>query len=152
MWEIWVIHVGRIADQGFRRGIERYASMLSSGWRVHLESVPTSRRTEPAAVRTEETHALLGRVPEGSLAIALDPGGERMDSPAFARLLGANKDRGRRMAFLVGGANGLDRSQLGETRRLSLSDLTYPHELAALVLLEQIYRANTRYAGKAYAK
>jgi 23S rRNA (pseudouridine1915-N3)-methyltransferase len=152
MWEILVVHVGRIADDGFKRGIERYASMVGGGWRIRTEAVPGSRRKDIAALRQEETRALLRRVPKESIAIAVDQAGEGMDSPAFARLLASYKDRGRRVAFLVGGAHGLDRKELGETRTLSLSDMTYPHELATLMLMEQIYRANASCAGKAYAK
>lgn len=152
MWEIMVIHVGRVADEGMRRGIERYASMVGGGWRIREETVPDSRRKEPSARKMEETRALLRRVPRESLAIAVDQAGERMDSPAFARLLSSCKDRGQRLAFLVGGAHGLDREELGGTRRLSLSDMTYPHELATLMLMEQIYRANASCVGKAYAK
>jgi len=152
MWEILVIHVGRVADEGVRRGVERYASIVGGGWRVREEAVPDSRRKEPAARKLEETRALLKRVPKESVAIAVDQAGERMDSPAFARLMASYKDRGRRIAFLVGGAYGLDREELGGTRSLSLSDMTYPHELATLMLMEQIYRANASCIGKAYAK
>jgi len=68
-------------------------------------------------------------------------------------LLAGLKDSGKRPAFLLGGAHGLDGSVLRAAgRRLSLSKLTLPHELAAVVLLEQIYRASALYAGKAYAK
>ena len=147
-----MVHVGRIADDGFRRGIERYASMMGSGWRVRNAAVPGSRRKDLAALRQEETRALMRRVPRESVAIAMDQAGERMDSLSFARLLASYKDRGRRVAFLVGGAHGLDQKELGETRKLSLSDMTYPHELATLMLMEQIYRANANCAGKAYAK
>ena len=152
MWEILVIHVGRVADEGMRRGIERYASMVGGGWRIREEIVPDSRRKESSARRLEETRALLRRVPKESVAIAVDQAGERMDSPAFTRLLASHKDRGQRLAFLVGGAYGLDPKELGGTRRLSLSDMTYPHELATLMLMEQIYRANASCVGKAYAK
>jgi 23S rRNA (pseudouridine1915-N3)-methyltransferase len=152
MWEILVVHVGRVTDEGMKRGIERYASMVGGGWRIREESVPDSRRTDPSVRKLEETRALLKKVPRESLAIALDQAGERMDSPAFARLLAACKDRGQRMAFLVGGAHGLDRGELGGMRSLSLSSMTYPHELATLMLMEQIYRANASCVGKAYAK
>lgn len=126
--------------------------MLSGGWRVREDAVPDSRRKDTAALKFEETRALLKRIPKESVPIALDEAGEKMDSPAFARLLAGYKDRGRRVAFLVGGAFGLDRKELGDTRTLSLSEMTYPHELATLMLMEQIYRANASYAGKSYAK
>lgn len=152
MWEILVVYVGRLTEDGFRRGIERYASMPSGEWRVRLESVPASKLREPEARRREETRAALAKVPKDRTPLALDDSGEPLDSPAFGRLLADQKDRGRRLAFLVGGAHGLDRDQIGGLRRISLSPMTLPHELATLVLVEQIYRASCAYIGKPYAK
>jgi len=153
MWEIAVLHVGRISDKSLRAGIERYASMIGGGWRVSLSAVSASRRKEPSAVRKEEGLNLLRRAPRNSTLIALDASGEAMDSPAFARMMGTLKDSGRRVAFLVGGAFGLDDTVLSRVDcRVSLSRMTYPHEMAALMLMEQIYRAHAAYLGKAYAK
>lgn len=153
MWELTVITVGKVSDEGLRRGVDRYAAMTGGEWRVRLEHVPASRGKAPAPCRRQEGLALLGRLPKESYAIALDPAGETMDSPAFARALGTLKDSGRPVAFLVGGAHGLDPSVLQAShRRLSLSEMTLPHEMATLVLMEQIYRAYARYSGRAYAK
>jgi 23S rRNA (pseudouridine1915-N3)-methyltransferase len=153
MWELLVITVGKVADKGFRHGVERYAAMIGGSWRVRLESVPPSRRKDPSICRREETSALLGRLPNGRVCIALDPRGETMASEAFGVFLGGLKDAGQKPAFLVGGAHGLDASLLGPShRKLSLSTMTYPHELALLMLMEQIYRAQARYTGKPYAK
>lgn len=153
MWEITVLHVGRISDKGFRAGIERYASMLGGGWKVELAAVPASRRREPAAIKKDEGRNLLRRAPRDSTLVALDASGEMMDSPAFGRMLGTLKDSGRRVTFLVGGAFGLDEAVLSRSDlRLSLSKMTYPHEMATLMLMEQIFRAQAAYSGKAYAK
>ena len=153
MWELVVVTVGKLSDQGFRSGAERYAAMMCGEWRVRLEAVPASRSRDVTTRVKEEGEALLKRVPKDSVALALDPSGEALDSPGFGRLLAGLKDSGKRPAFLLGGAHGLDGSVLRAAgRRLSLSKLTLPHELAAVVLLEQIYRASALYAGKAYAK
>lgn len=153
MWELVVVTVGKLADQGFRHGAERYASMMCGEWRVRLETVPASRNRFKAARVKEEGEGLLRKVPKGSVAIALDPSGEAFDSQGFGQLLARLKDSGKRPVFLLGGAHGLDRPVLDAAgKRLSLSRLTFPHELAAVVLLEQIYRASALYAGKAYAK
>jgi len=153
MWELVVVTVGKLADQRFRQSAERYVGMACGEWTVRLESVPASRQGTIAARVKEEGAALLRRMPKGSVAIALDPAGETLDSHEFGRMLAGLKDSGRRPAFLLGGAHGLDESVLAAAgKRISLSRLTLPHELAAVVLLEQIYRASALYAGKAYAK
>ncbi len=153
MWEIEVLHVGRIANKDLRAGIERYASMFGGGWKVSLTPVAASRRKDASAARAEEGAALLRRARRDSTLVALDASGETMDSPAFGRLLGTWKDSGRRVTFLVGGAFGLDQATLSRVdRRLSLSRMTFPHEMATLVLMEQLYRAHAAYMGKAYAK
>ncbi len=153
MWEIEVLHVGRISNKDLQAGIERYASMIGGGWKVTLTPVPASRRKDPAAVRSEEGAALVKRAHRDSTLVALDASGETMDSPDFGRMLGALKDSGRRVTFLVGGAFGLDEAALSRSdRRLSLSRMTFPHEMATLMLMEQLYRAHAAYLGKAYAK
>lgn len=73
--------------------------------------------------------------------IFLDPAGKPMDSPAFARLIGKAEMDGRDLVFLIGGHDGLpaewrERADL----LLSLSEMTFPHELARAMLAEQIYR------------
>lgn len=148
-----MVTVGKMADEAFRRGTERYATMVGAGWRVRVESVAASRRKDPAARRKEEGEALRRRIPKGAEAVALHPAGEELSSAQFARYLGGLKDAGRKVVFLVGGAHGLDGETLGACdRALSLSKMTFPHELATLVLMEQIYRAHAHYAGKTYAK
>jgi len=152
MWELVVITVGRLSDQGFRQNAERYQAMACGEWRVRLDSVAAGRGREVTARVKEEGEALLRRVPKGSTLVALDPAGEELDSPGFGRMLGMLKDRGQRPVFLIGGAHGLDGRVLEAAhRRVSLSRMTLPHELAAVVLLEQIYRASALYAGKPYA-
>ncbi len=149
MWEIDVLHVGRISNKDLRAGIERYASMIGGGWKVTLTPVPASRRKDPVAVRSEEGAALLRRARRESTIIALDASGKTMDSHAFGKLLGTWKDSGRRVTFLVGGAFGLDEAALSRAdRRLSLSRMTFPHEMATLMLMEQLYRAHAAYSGR----
>jgi 23S rRNA (pseudouridine1915-N3)-methyltransferase len=153
MWELVVITVGKLADQGFRQSAERYAAMVGGEWKVKLDWVPAGKSRDVGARVKEEGDALLRRVPKGGTVIALDPGGEAMDSPAFGRMLGSLKDAGRKPAFLVGGAHGLHRGVLEAAhRKVSLSTMTLPHELATVVLLEQIFRAGALYSGKPYAK
>ena len=89
----------------------------------------------------------------GTHVVALDAGGEAMDSRSFARRLEALLARHRRVAFVVGGADGLPAGVDALVHeRLSLSPMTLPHRLARLLLLEQIYRAFTIIRGEPYHK
>ena len=153
MWEIRLVTVGKAKDAGIREGLARYARMVSGEWKLALESVPSSKRQEPAACRREEGKSLRAQLAYGHASVALDIAGEPMDSVRFTDLLGRYKDAGKPITFLVGGAHGLDAETAGACdRRLSLSPMTLPHELAALVLAEQVYRAFAATGRKGYAK
>ena len=127
--------------------------MVAGEWSLSLDHVPAERNGGAARRRREEGRRLGSRIPRGGHAIALDPGGKAMDSAAFAKMMCSEKDRGRLVTFIVGGAHGLDDSVLSECQtRLSLTPMTLTHEMAALVLAEQIYRAYAVWSGRPYAK
>ena len=85
--------------------------------------------------------------------ILLDPSGKLMDSPRFARLISSAEQQARDLGFVVGGADGLPE---GWSRRadllLALSPMTFPHELARVMLAEQLYRAFTSLRGHPYPR
>jgi len=96
---------------------------------------------------------LLGRaIPEGAAVCALDEGGARLDSPAFAARLAGWRDAGRGEAvFLIGGAGGLGPGLLARADLvLSLGPMVWPHLLVRVMLAEQLYRAATILAGSPY--
>ena len=88
-----------------------------------------------------------------AMKVMLDPAGKRMDSAQFARLIAAAEMDARDLIFLVGGAEGLPPAwRKNGDLLLSLSEMTMPHELARVVLAEQIYRAFTLLRGHPYPK
>lgn len=107
---------------------------------------------EPA--RRKEAEALRRRLRDRDLVVALDERGEALTSEGLAaRLRQAERSGGRDVAFVVGGPSGLDPSLLRAAAwKLSLSRLTLPHQLARLILVEQIYRALTILRGEPYHK
>jgi 23S rRNA (pseudouridine1915-N3)-methyltransferase len=113
-----------------------------------------SRAAEPAEVRRREGERLLGRVPSDLEWFALTRRGQGLTSRRLARYLQELATYGKEgAAFLVGGAHGLSDEVLGRSRyRLSLSPMTLPHDMARLVLTEQIYRAGTIARGEPYHK
>jgi len=90
---------------------------------------------------------------EGEFRVALDARGKTYSSPEFARLLGDHMNYGRDMVFLIGGPFGLEPALRRESDlQLSLSALTFPHDLVRVLVLEQIYRALTILRGEPYHK
>jgi 23S rRNA (pseudouridine1915-N3)-methyltransferase len=85
--------------------------------------------------------------------VLLDPSGKSMDSPRFAKLVSQAEQEARDLVFLIGGATGLPAAwRQNPGTLLSLSEMTMPHELARVVLAEQIYRAFTLLRGHPYPK
>lgn len=85
--------------------------------------------------------------------ILLDPDGKPMDSPGLARLISTAEQHGRDLVFVIGGADGLPQGWASRADLLlSLSPMTFPHELARAMLAEQIYRAFTSLRGHPYPR
>jgi len=99
-----------------------------------------------------EAALLAQRIPQGARLVALDERGGRLDSPALAARLGQERDRGAQdLAFLIGGADGLDPALRARADwALSLGTMVWPHALARVMLAEQLYRAATILAGTPY--
>src|SRR5437016_14252973 len=88
-----------------------------------------------------------------AFVVCLDPGGKRLDSSAFTALVERAERDARDLVFVVGGADGLPAGwSSGADLLLSLSPMTYPHELARVMLAEQIYRAFTTLRGHPYPR
>jgi 23S rRNA (pseudouridine1915-N3)-methyltransferase len=120
------------------------------GHEVRAES---ARGLTPDLVREREGERLLARVPAGAQLVACDPNGDGVSSERFAAWLGEARDRAQDLAFVIGGAFGLSGAVLAKaSRRLLLAPWTLPHELARLVLAEQLYRAGTIHRGEPYHK
>ncbi|MGH2979879.1 MAG: 23S rRNA (pseudouridine(1915)-N(3))-methyltransferase RlmH [Solirubrobacterales bacterium] len=135
-----VITVGK-SRPPFADDLEHYGALL--GRQARLEQVELAEGAEAAAV--------LRRVPKGAHLCALDREGEAMPSERLAEWLAERRMSRRDLAFVVGGPFGLDRAVLeGADSRLSFGPMTLPHQLARVVLLEQLFRAHKILAGEAY--
>jgi 23S rRNA (pseudouridine1915-N3)-methyltransferase len=115
-----------------------------------VKEIPEARGSA-AEIRRREGAALLAALPEGALAVAMDLGGATPDSEELAALSAKWDESGRPLAFLIGGAEGLDPAVLARAeQRLSLGRLTWPHFLVRGLLAEQLYRAQAIRAGHPY--
>ena len=104
-------------------------------------------------MKEREGIRLSEKVPERAQTVACDIGGKSLNSAEFAEFLQTAREQDRDLAFLIGGAFGLASSvTTRSTMRLSLAPWTLPHEIARLVLVEQLYRAGTIVRGEPYHK
>lgn len=145
--------VGRTKNKAIREEVERLVMSVRGEWKVEIIHVPDSPEKNPQVRRAKETKELLAKVPRGSEAIPLSPDGTQASSGKFASDLAKLKDSGKKACFLIGGAHGLDNAMLSGCRApLSLSKMTFTHELSLLVLMEQVYRSYTLYNNIPYSK
>ena len=124
-------------------------------WPLEVREVreEPSRSASPAHVREREGERLMDVVPERAHLVACDPGGIEMTSEGFSAWLQRERERGVDVCFLIGGARGLSESVRKAARtRLALAPWTLPHEMARLVLAEQLYRAGTIVRREPYHK
>lgn len=149
-----VAAVGTPGTPGLARAVEAYEERARRYFRLEVTEVSAAGDGDPDRARRREAEALAGRVPEDLQVFALAREGKALTSRGLARHLDRLATYGRPgAAFLVGGAHGLAPSVLDRAdHRLSLSPMTLPHELARLVLTEQIYRAGTILRGEPYHK
>jgi 23S rRNA (pseudouridine1915-N3)-methyltransferase len=130
---IIVVAVGRLRPP-FADDIQHYQKLLARHARVEL-------------VEVREDEQVGRRVPDRAYVSLLDREGEELDSLAFSGWLEQRRQSGQDLCFVVGGPYGLD---IDGVHRLSLGKVTLPHQLARVVLLEQLYRAHKILAGEPY--
>lgn len=131
---IVVIAVGRLRPP-YADDIQHYQKLLARHARVEL-------------VEVREDEQVARRLPERAFVSLLDVGGEQMDSVGFSRFIEDRRQSGRDVCFVVGGPYGLELDAVAH--RLSLGPMTMAHQLARVVLLEQLYRAHKILAGEPY--
>ena len=114
---------------------EHYGKLLRGHARVEI-------------IELKEDADVARRLPDRAHVVLLDVGGRTYDSPGFARWLEDRRQAGRDVCFVIGGAFGLELPQAQE--RLSSGPRTFPHQLARVLLLEQLFRAHKILAGEPY--
>jgi 23S rRNA (pseudouridine1915-N3)-methyltransferase len=151
-----VAAVGRPRNAALAAAIEEYESRAAKYWPLEVrevrEEAGRSRGAPVSVVQDKEAERLVARV-DGATVVACDERGTTMTSTKFARFVQDARERARDLAFVIGGAHGLaDSLRASAQTRLALAPWTLPHELARLVLAEQLYRAGTIIRGEPYHK
>lgn len=154
--KLWVITIGR-SGRVLEPAIAEYETRARRYWPVEVIEVKEERAgrgRDEDAVREAEAARLLKRVPKGAELVALTRRGDAWSSERLSRHIQRSAvDASPGMAFLIGGALGLSDTILKEAdRRMRLSTFTLPHDIARLLLLEQLYRAGTIARGEPYHK
>lgn len=105
----------------------------------------------PGEIKRREGAGLIGALPARSFVVALDLVGAALDTDGLVRSLAHWRDTGRALAFVIGGAEGLDATVIARAdATLSLGRMTWPHMLVRVMLVEQLYRAQAILAGHPY--
>lgn len=117
-----------------------------------VAEIPESRSHSLEERRRDEAERMIAGIPEGGELLLLDETGQSVGSEDFAALLAHHRDAGvRELAIAIGGPDGFDRAFLDRARhRLSFGKMTWPHQLARVMLAEQLYRAATILSGHPY--
>ena len=154
-----LICMGRLKERYWRDAADEYEKRLSRFGRfeeIELSDLPEPANSSPAIeaqICEREGRAILQKVREGDIVIALCIGGKQLDSVQLSQALTRCGDTGRRVVFIIGGSLGLSPQVIARADfKLSFSPMTFPHQLARVMLLEQTYRAMKIAAGERYHK
>jgi len=142
--KLLVIAVGNKMPRWVNEAFEEYAKRMPRDLRIDLVEVrPEPRASGKSTVQLLEAEAgrLSRAVPRGAARVALDERGREFTTAELARWLAAQRQGGRDIAFLIGGADGLAPAAKNAEQVLRLSAMTLPHGLARVLLAEQLYRA-----------
>ena len=155
-----VMAMGKMKEKPYRQMADEYLKRLSRYGKfaeVELPDLPEPANASPAMqeqIREREGEAMLARIKPSDYVIALTIPGRQWDSPGLSRHLDELTSHGRSdIVFLIGGSLGLSQKCIARAdEELSMSKMTFPHQLARVMLLEQLYRAMKIHSGERYHK
>lgn len=146
--KITIICVGKIKEKYFSMAIDEYKKRLSRYCNLEIIELPDEKTPDGASVtvirqiKEKEGGRILNNIKDDSYVVSLAIEGRKMDSISFANMLEKSAVSGiSHITFIIGGSLGLDDRVLNKSdMMLSFSDMTFPHQLMRVILLEQIYR------------
>lgn len=143
--KILILQVGKTKGKAYEQIEAEFLKRLGPYTDVDTVTIKTS-------TMEEENRALQSKIPEGTTVVALDLTGKSLSSEQFAEWVGQVRDfEGGKITFVIGGPHGLtDETRARANLSLSLSKMTFTHQMVRLFLLEQLYRAFTILHGKSY--
>ena len=154
--KITVLSVGRVRQEFVLAGEAEYKQRLGKEIKLELQELgiesPTSM--SESEVKEREADQLLKKIDQFDYVVVLDETGKGISSVEFSKLIDSRMQSGtRHLGFIIGGSFGFsERVRQAADSVISLSRLTFPHQIARLILVEQIYRAHTLMRGVRYHK
>ena len=160
MLSIHLICVGKLKEKFYREAVEEYTKRLSAYCKLNLVELPEVKlpqnpsQGEIQAALDKEGAAIRAKIPQNASVIAMCVEGKTRSSEELAALVRTwEQNAAKHLVFVIGGSYGLHPSIKEEAWvRLSMSPMTFPHHLARVMLLEQIYRAYQILSGSKYHK
>ncbi len=145
MIKLNVVCVGKIKEEFYRSACAEYIKRLSRFCKTEIRELPEGRNPE------EEASSIIRAAKGYKIALCIE--GEKLSSEGLAKEIKSLVDRGEEITFIIGSSCGLSqRVKDGADFRLSFSDMTFPHQLMRVILLEQVYRAFMINSGGEYHK
>ena len=159
MANITVISIGTLKENYLKDAVGEYKKRLSQYAKideVNLKEEKIQNEDDQSEINRAleaEADKIIAAIPKGASKIALCVEGKMYDSPALAKLIGRMNDESGKIALIIGSSHGLSERVKRECDvRLSISALTFPHQLMRVILFEALYRSFTILAGKKYHK
>jgi len=154
-----LICMGKLKEKYWRDAAAEYEKRLSrfGKWEtIELPDLPEPSNSSPAIeeqIKKKEGEAILAKLRDNDIVVCLCIDGKQLDSVQLSKKLTELADTGRRVVFIIGGSLGLSQAVVARAQlKLSFSPMTFPHQLARIMLLEQTYRAMKIAAGERYHK
>lgn len=160
MLGIRLICVGKLGERFWKDAVREYEKRLAGYCKLEIVELPEQRLPDRpsegqiAAALQKEAESIRAKIPQGAAVLAMCIEGKMMSSETLAQTLSEMTLSGvSRIAVLIGGSCGLDEELKQQARlRLSMSPMTFPHHLARVMVLEQLYRALNIQSGGKYHK
>lgn len=158
--KISIVCVGKIKEKFYRDALDEYLKRLSRYCKIEIIEVADEKTPDKASsveeelIKRKEAERILSKIKEDAYVITLEILGEKMDSVAFSQMIEKAGLSGKsHIQFVIGGSLGLhsDVSRRAN-KKISFSDMTFPHQLMRVILCEQIYRSYRIINGEPYHK
>jgi 23S rRNA (pseudouridine1915-N3)-methyltransferase len=149
-----LILVGKTTDKHFQAGIDDYVGRIGHYMPFETVVIPELKNTKKLSEdqqKTAEGELILRQLQPSDTVVLLDEHGQELRSVAFASWLAHKRETARRLVFVVGGPYGFSQAVYARANeQLSLSKMTFSHQMIRLVFTEQVYRACTIIKGEPY--